>query len=133
MVVSDDHRRRIALQGQLDDFARMHARTVDGAAKQLFVLDQAVTLIEIQATEHFMFEVAQLRAEKIAGCTGTRQRRARSERLGELPPGDFDRGLQLREPRHPESGYGAKPPPIGGDEFSQAAKALEHVACKIEG
>ena len=61
MVVSDDHRRRIALQGELDYFAGMYARTVDGAAKQLFVLDQAVALIEIQATEHFMLEIAQLR------------------------------------------------------------------------
>src|ERR1700722_12588661 len=33
MIVSDDHGGRVALQGELDDLARMHAGAVDRAAK----------------------------------------------------------------------------------------------------
>ena len=67
MIVRDDHRGGIALQGQLHDLARVHAGAVDGAAKQLFELDQSMTFIEVQTAKHFVLEIAQLRRQEIAG------------------------------------------------------------------
>ena|ERR1700722_4177072 len=61
MIVRNDDRRRIALQRQLDDLARVHARAVNRAAKQLLELNQAMTLIEVEAAKHFVLEIAKLR------------------------------------------------------------------------
>jgi hypothetical protein len=45
MIMRDDDRGGVVLQGQLDDLPRRHAGAVDGAAKQLLVFDEAVTLV----------------------------------------------------------------------------------------
>ena len=52
---------------QFDDLARMHARSVDRAAEQLLELNQAMALIEIQAAEHLVLEIAQPGAAGIRG------------------------------------------------------------------
>src|SRR5258707_7560989 len=46
-VVSEDHRCGIAAERLLDDFARMHASAVDGAAKQLVKSDPAVAVAPV--------------------------------------------------------------------------------------
>src|ERR1700675_2534174 len=51
VIVRDDDRGRIALQSQLDDFARMHAGAVDRAAKQFLKLNQAMALIEVETAK----------------------------------------------------------------------------------
>jgi hypothetical protein len=62
MVVGYDDRGGISLQRQFDDLARVHARPVDGAAEQLFELDETMTLVEIEAAKHLVLEVAELGA-----------------------------------------------------------------------
>ena len=51
MVVRENHRGRIVCQRLFDYFAGMHARTIDGAAEQLFEGDQSMPIVEVQAAE----------------------------------------------------------------------------------
>src|SRR5882757_9887750 len=111
----------------------MHAGAIDGAAKQFLEFDEAVTLVEIQAAEHFVLEVAQFRSEKIGRCARAPQGGSGLERLRELPARDFNCRLKLGEPGRTESGYGAEALPVGGDELTQRTKSLEHVARQIDG
>ncbi len=60
VIVREYDRRRIALQRQLDHLARVHARAVNGAAKQLIEADHAVPVVEAQAAEHLVGPVPQL-------------------------------------------------------------------------
>src|SRR5580658_7322445 len=119
MVVSHDDRGRIALQRQLDDLARMHARTVDRAAEQLLEVDEAVALVEIQAAKYFVLEVAELRGEKIAGRPRAGQGGSGAQRLRQLPPCDFGNGLNLGVANGSEPGLRAEARPIGGDQLAQ--------------
>src|SRR5580698_4609365 len=97
----------------------MHARAVDRAAKQFLKLDQPMALIEVETAKHFVFQIAQLRGEKIAGGLGRSERRAGAQGLRQMPPGEFDRRLQLREASQPKSALGAKPLSIGHDQLAQ--------------
>jgi hypothetical protein len=47
VVVRNDDGGGVALQGQLDDFSRMHARAVNRAAKQFLELNQAMALVQL--------------------------------------------------------------------------------------
>ena len=47
VIVGDNHGGAIAAQRLFDDFTRMHAGTVDGAAEKLLELDQAVAIIQL--------------------------------------------------------------------------------------
>src|SRR5580700_7671235 len=72
VIVRDDHGGGIALQGELHDLPRMHAGAVNRAAKQLFELNQAMPLIQVQATKYLVLQIAQPRSEKISGCSRAR-------------------------------------------------------------
>ena len=65
MVVGQDDGRCIARQGLFDDFARVNAGPVDGAAEQLVKGDEPVTVVQVQAAEHLVGSVAQLRDQKL--------------------------------------------------------------------
>ena len=71
MVVRNDDGRRIALERELDDFAWVYAGAVDGAAEQFFEVNQAMPLVEIQAAEYLVLQVAQFRDQEIARGAGT--------------------------------------------------------------
>jgi hypothetical protein len=55
----EDHGRRVDLKRHLHDFPRVDRRPVDGAAKQLGILDQAVLRIQEQTREHLVVEPCQ--------------------------------------------------------------------------
>ena len=57
VIVRKDHRRRIVLQRRPPDFARVHARTVQRAAKHFFECEYAVAIVEEQASEHLIRKV----------------------------------------------------------------------------
>ena len=44
----------------------MDAGAVDGAAEHLFEVNEAVPVVEVQAAEHFVRAIAQLRGEELA-------------------------------------------------------------------
>jgi hypothetical protein len=46
VVVSNDHRSGIPLEGELDDFARMDARSIDRASEKLLEANQVVPFVE---------------------------------------------------------------------------------------
>ncbi|MNR68366.1 hypothetical protein D3C85_1928790 [compost metagenome] len=48
VVVDDDHRRGVVLQGQLDHFTRVDAGSIQGAPEQLVEADHAVAGVEQQ-------------------------------------------------------------------------------------
>src|ERR1700728_656979 len=91
-----------------------------------------MALIEIQAAKHFVFEIAQLRGEKITGGLRRGQRGAGAQGLRQLSSGDLDRRLELREPRQPKAAFGAESLPIGRDQLAQRVKAPEQVAREVE-
>jgi len=78
MVVREYQGGRVVLQRLANDLARMHAGAVDGAAKHLFEVNQAVAVVEVQAAEHFVRPIAQLGGEELPGGCGRVQRRARA-------------------------------------------------------
>src|SRR5450631_759668 len=92
-----------------------------------------MALIEVQTAKHFMLEITQLRGQKIPGGLGRGERRAGAQRLRQLPPGYFDRRLQLRIPRKPKAALGAESLPVSRDQLTQGVKTCEHIASEIEG
>ena len=47
-------------------FTRVNAGAVDAAAEHLFEMDEPVPVVEVQAAEHFVRPVTQLRGEELA-------------------------------------------------------------------
>lgn len=80
MIVREDDARGIASERLLDDFARIHARPVDRAAKEFAVFDQPVPRIEKQRREHFVLERADPQRRKFAHRLGRAERGARRTR-----------------------------------------------------
>lgn len=65
MVVGDDQRRRIVLQGTAGEFARVDPGFVEAAAKQHFCCDQPVSGIKKQCVELFGGEAAQAQLQEL--------------------------------------------------------------------
>ena len=57
MIVRTENRSAVVSQRRFDDFARMHARSVDGAAEEFLARDQAVALVEVQETKDFVLKI----------------------------------------------------------------------------
>ena len=57
----------VVIQRPLDDLARMHRGTVNGAVEQFLVLDHPMLVVQKQAGEHFMRMVAHPGHEIAAG------------------------------------------------------------------
>src|SRR5580693_6497049 len=51
-TLGHDDRCRVLLQREFHDLAWMDARAIDRAAKQFLELDEAMALVQVQATEH---------------------------------------------------------------------------------
>jgi hypothetical protein len=56
MVVIKDHGGGAVMNDGPDDLAWMNARAIDGASKEIFRCDQAMTLIEVETSEDFIVE-----------------------------------------------------------------------------
>ena len=81
MVVGEDHRGRVVIRACAHDFARMDAGAVDGAAEHLLEGDQPVAVVEVQAAEHLVRPVAQLRDQERRGWPPGPERRPGAQRL----------------------------------------------------
>lgn len=79
-----------------------------------------------------MFEVAQLRGQKVARYPRARERGTGAQGLRQLPAGDLDRRLQFGEPGQSQPALGAESVPVGGNQLAQGSEARERVACQIE-
>jgi hypothetical protein len=78
-----------------NDLARVHAGTVDCAAKELIESRQTVAVVEIETAKYFVRAISQSRHEKIARGAWTRETWRGFELLLVMPPGDLERRLQL--------------------------------------
>src|SRR5690349_816892 len=74
VVVRKDERGRVVLQRLPYDFARMNTGAVDGAAEHFFEMNEPVAVIEMQAAEHLVGPVTQLRGEELSRGGGRVQR-----------------------------------------------------------
>src|SRR5690625_23099 len=95
MVVSNDQRGSIASQGQLHDFARVDAGSVDGSSKELFESDNSVAIVEQEAGKHFVRIIAQPRLQKVASLIRAAQGLATLQSFPKMPPTHFKNSLQL--------------------------------------
>ena len=60
-----------------DDFARVDGSAIDGAPEQLFEGEHSVPVVEQAAAEVFIIELADPRAQKLAGLPGSGERFAK--------------------------------------------------------
>ena len=81
MIVRKDQRRGVVLERLPHDLPGVHAGTVDGAAEHLFEMNQPVAVVEVQAAEHLVWSVAQLRGEELPGGGGCVERRPGAQRF----------------------------------------------------
>jgi hypothetical protein len=102
MVVRENQRGGVVLQGLPDDLPRMHAGAVDGAAEDFFEVDQTMAVVEVQAAEHFVWAVAQLRGEELARRRRRIERRPGAQRLPVMASSQFQRRHQRRVARRAE-------------------------------
>ena len=91
MVVRKDQRRGVVLQRLAHDLARMHAGAVDGAAEHLLEMDEPVTVVEVQAAEHFVRPIAQLRGEELPRGRGRVERGPGTQRLAVVTARQLER------------------------------------------
>src|SRR5262245_8688767 len=91
MVVRKDERGRVVLQCLPDDFTRMDTGAVDGAAKHLFEMDESVTVVEVQAAEHLVGSITQLRGEELPRGRGGVQCGTGAKRLAVVAARELER------------------------------------------
>ena len=101
--MGEDQRRGVVQQRLAQHFARMHAGAVDGAAEQLLERDQPVTVVEVQAAEHLVGAVAQLRQQEGARRLRGGERRPAAQRFAEVPPRELHGGLEHGEARRSDA------------------------------
>ena len=94
VVVREDDRRGVVGQCLTQHLARMDRRPVDGAAEELLEDDQPVAVVEVEAAEHLVRSVAQLRREEAPGVGGGVQRLAGAQRRAVVSPRELERPLQ---------------------------------------
>ena len=70
VIVGEDEARCVVSECLSHDFARVHARPIDGAAEQFLEGDQPMPGIEIEAAEHLEGSIAKLRDQKSGGFSG---------------------------------------------------------------
>ena len=106
VVVREDDRRSVVGQRLAEHFTRMDRRAVDGAAEEFLEDDQSVAVVEVEAAEHLVRPVAQLRGKEAAGVGGGVQRLAGAQRRAVVSPRELERALQQGDPRGAEARSG---------------------------
>ncbi len=76
MIVGEDHRCCIVVQRLLHDFARMDTRAIERAAEQLLERDHAMTAVEIEYAEDFVWAIREPGDEPALDGGGVRERLA---------------------------------------------------------
>ena len=74
----------------------MHAGAVDGAAEQLLERQHAVAVVQVQAAEYLVRQVAQARAQVVAAVARVAQAGLFLQLFGQAAPGQFQRGGDAR-------------------------------------
>ena len=70
VVVRDDDGACVGVERQLDEFARVDGRLVDGAAKEFVGGEQAVAVVEQQGVKDFVLQPGEPQAQPILDALG---------------------------------------------------------------
>jgi len=133
VVVGEDDRGGIVVQGALDDFAGVHAGLGEGAAKQFFAGDDAVLRVEKETEENFMAQAGEVQAQIVAHQFRRDQSVAFGDFLAQGAARHFQDSLELREFSFSHSRHGTEILARGGKQAGQAAEALDEFARQIDG
>ena len=120
MVVGQDHGGGVDGQRLLDDLARVDARAIDGAAEQLVETQHAMPVVEKQAAEDLVPEVAHVRLEERLCVGGAADGLAAGQRLCKVAPRQLRQGAQRREPGPANAAAGAELAGVGVEDLPQA-------------
>ncbi len=110
MIVGQDDRGSIDVECLLDELPRMDTRSINRAAEQFLELQDAVTVVQIQATKHLVGPVPQARLQEGLGVRGAPDRRTPRQRFLEITPREFREGSENRQPRSADAGLFCKRP-----------------------
>jgi hypothetical protein len=83
MIVGEDDRGGVVLQGFFQDFARIDGCAVDGAAKEIFTGDELVAFGKVDDAEDFVIESAKPHSEVVCGDSGRSEAGSAADSLGE--------------------------------------------------
>src|SRR5690606_16553823 len=95
VVVKEDDRGCIELEGTLYDDTWMNRGAVDGALEHLHHLDDPVPIVEEQRTEHFVLAVDELQSKEGPCLLRAAQRTTRTMAFGKNGQRQFDHGFLL--------------------------------------
>lgn len=133
MIVREDDCRGVVGERLAHHFARMHARPVDGAAEELFEGDQPMTVVEVQAAEHFVGPIAQMRGQEGARSIRRDQRGTQAQCFAVVAPGQLEGGLQQRVAGRAHAALPRARFEIGAQQLAQRAELRQEHARQIHG
>jgi len=133
MIVGQNYRRCIVMQGASHHFTRVHTRAINGAAKQFLKINDPVTVVQEQAGEHFIGKVSQAAGKVLASCIRIFQRTTTLHLFLQVAACYLHDSLQLRIRGLSESAVAAKALPVCLQQRSQTTKLAQQVSCQING
>ncbi len=132
VVVGQDHGRRVAGEGLLDDLPGVDARPVDRAAEQFLAAGEPVAAVQEQAAEHLVLEVAQPGHQVVAGRPRAAEDRAGLEPLEVMAAHDLERRLEFCPVRGPDTALATEFAALGGQYAAQRAETHEQAARHVQ-
>src|SRR5688572_1106926 len=129
VVVGEDHRRRVYLEGRLDDLARVNAGLRQRAAEWLVEADDPVLRVEPDADEHLLLPRADGKAKIVAHGRRRSEQRSRLELFADRAARKLERGRELGALCRTEPLYAGE---LGGKHPADAAEGLEELAGELD-
>jgi len=125
VIMRENHGCGITGQGLAHDFPGVHGGPVNGSAKQGFVADNPVTVIQEQTDKKFVAQVAQAGLQEVSGIRRVAQRRATLQLLKMMSAAQLEGGAQAGKAGRPHAHHLADLAPIGGHQPPQPVKMLQ--------
>src|SRR5437879_9489888 len=121
MVVREDHRGGVALEGGLHNFARIERSLCKRAAKHLVGRDQPMLAVEKQHHEDLVRQLVEQQAEIVTNRLRRRQNAAGARFLDQQASCKLDARLQLRDLRGTDAARWRSALPKGAEHPAETA------------
>ena len=135
MIVRQDNGRRVGGQRLLHHFPGVYAGAVDGAAKHLIEAQHAMAIVEIQAAEQLVTEMADSGLQIGLSIRRTPYSLARRQGSFEITPRQLRQGVNERRSGCADTLFGHQCRGVGMQQLTQPAEAVQQlprqVACRI--
>jgi hypothetical protein len=125
MIVGKDNSGGIDRQRLLYNLARIDTGAVDRAAKQFIEAQHPMPVVEIQAAEHFVPEVANLRVQEGLRVRGALNCGADRQRLCEVTSCKLRQGAKQLASHAADALFGRERSRVGMQQLAQATKAQQ--------